>query len=138
MEGIIVRPYITDRDFKTLAQWRNLEEDDYTGPGVVTAVAEKNRKPIASVTGTLAVLLSNFLKSPEANAIELTSALAVLIRAVEFHAASNGAVEAISVVSDKLELFQRLIQRGGYKPVPLEGHTVFGIDLINRKNSSSL
>lgn len=138
MRDILVVPYNRERHYETLASWRGSEEQDYEGKGVVTAVAEHSGKAVASLTGTMAVLLSNFLKNPERNVLELASALTLLTRAVEFHAAQNGAVEGLTVVSDSLLPFQRLIERGGYRKVSLVGHTLFGIDLITRDKGSTL
>lgn len=86
-----------------------------SAPGVETAVAEKDGKPLASLTGTSAVLLDPFIHDPEAKGTDVFSAVLALERVLTYNAQVGGAVDAYIAIPVQEMAYIEMVKRCGYE-----------------------
>jgi len=84
------------------------------GPGVETAVAEKNGQLIGSLTGIAAVVCDPFIHDPNASGVDVFAAVYMLERALTYNAQRGGAVDAYIAVPSELKEYHRIVERSGY------------------------
>jgi len=119
--SIFVRPFeLADQD--CLEQWRtlypHLELDvphGYQGEHVFTYVAEKDNKVFCSLSGTLVTVLDPFIKDPEADHLDLISALQQMEDRLLGHAATMGASDAYIAVPEEEIDYVKLLCHAGYE-----------------------
>jgi len=87
----------------------------FVGQATETAVAERDKELLCSITGTLAVVLDPLIKNPNAKAIDLMPAIIQAARALEFYGTMHGVTEAFLAVPGSIPVFQRIVERAGYE-----------------------
>lgn len=87
----------------------------FVGEKISTAVAEKDGKQIASLTGLLSVVLDPFIHDPNAANMDVISALIKLETALTYLAQADGAVDAYIAIPEQLTGYIRLLEGYGFK-----------------------
>ncbi len=87
----------------------------FVGQATETAIAERDKELLCSITGTLSIVLDPLIKNPNAKAIDLMPAIIQAARALEFYGTMHGVTEAYLAVPDNIPGFQRIVERAGYE-----------------------
>lgn len=141
MSQLLLRPFIP-ADLELLEKWRRLAPPDvgvglpygYGPEFALTAVAEKEHRILAALTGTLALVIGPVVKNPEASRVELTRALIELVHILEFAAAQRGAVDSYIMVQRHLQDFKEQVVKMGYteetEDLVVLSKTLLGSDVV--------
>lgn len=84
------------------------------GPGVETAVAEKDKKIVGSLTGIHAVVFDPYIHDPEINGPDVFAAVFMLERTLAYNAQVGGAVDGYIAVPKQLTAYIDMVKRAGY------------------------
>jgi hypothetical protein len=88
----------------------------FTNEATETATASLNGRLLCGLTGTLGIVLDPLIKDPQANPLELTTAIVMLARALEFWGSAHGVAESYIAVPDALPGFAKIVEACGYEP----------------------
>lgn len=124
MKNVFIKPLSTQEEVKQLDLFRReymaadleLPHDFFTADGAVdTAVATKNNKMIASLTGIKSIVLDPFIHDPSAEATDLLFALVKMETALTYNAQKYGAVDAYIAVPRQLKKYIHLLENYGWQ-----------------------
>lgn len=98
------------------------------GPGWETAVAEgEGGRPIASLTGTLAIILDPLIRNPHIKSgPELVASIYALERTLAYRGQMYGAVDSYIAIPEHLTEYHRIVEKAGY------AETVVGCKVFRR------
>lgn len=122
LKGVNIRPFRTT-DVVQFDQFRRTYWDGdleipkgYGAQGVESAIAEDAAgRPIASLTGTLSVVLDPLIRNPHIRSgPELVASIYMLERTLAYQGQRLGAVDAYIAVPEHLLDYQRIVEKAGY------------------------
>lgn len=122
LKGINIRPFrVTDKaqfDQFRRAYWDGDLEipKGYGSAGVESAIAEdQHGRPIASLTGTMSVVLDPLIRNPHIKSgPELVASIYLLERTLAYQGQRLGAVDAFIAIPDHLVDYHRIVEKAGY------------------------
>lgn len=152
LKGVNIRPFKVT-DVEQFDQFRRVYWDGdlelpkgYGAPGIETAIAEDaNARPIASLTGTLAVVLDPLIRNPHIKSgPELVASIYMLERTLAYQGQRLGAVDAYIAVPEHLIDYQRIVEKAGYvrtvercnvyrRPLMPDTHPLLGPELEEQR-----
>jgi hypothetical protein len=87
----------------------------FKAPGIETAVAsDAHDNPIASLTGTMAIVMDPLIKNPDADPLQLVTAIYMLERTLAYLGQKNGAVDAYIAIPNQLVGYHKIVEKAGY------------------------
>ena len=84
------------------------------GPGVETAVVEKDGKLLGSLTGIDCVVFDPFIHDPAARGTDVFPAVLMLERVLAYSAQARGAIDGYIAIPKQLTEYIAMVERAGY------------------------